>query len=41
MKSTIRQTVHKMSGLGEDELRRLLDPAALTRGGLHGGGGQG
>jgi fumarate hydratase class II len=31
----------EMSGLKEDELRRLLDPAALTRGGLHGGGGQG
>ena len=31
----------EMSGLGADELRRLLDPAALTRGGLHGGGGQG
>ena len=31
----------EMSGLEEDELRRLLDPAALTRGGLHGGGGQG
>jgi fumarate hydratase class II len=31
----------EMSGLPEDELRRLLDPAALTRGGLHGGGGQG
>jgi fumarate hydratase class II len=31
----------EMSGLAEDELRRLLDPAALTRGGLHGGGGQG
>ena len=30
----------EMSGLEEDELRRLLDPAALTRGGLHGGGGQ-
>jgi fumarate hydratase, class II len=28
----------EMSGLGEDELRRLLDPAALTRGGLAGGG---
>jgi fumarate hydratase class II len=25
---------------GADELQRLLDPAALTRGGLHGGGGQ-
>jgi fumarate hydratase class II len=31
----------EMSGLKEDELRRLLDPATLTRGGLHGGGGQG
>jgi fumarate hydratase class II len=31
----------EMSGLPEAELRRLLDPAALTRGGLHGGGGGG
>ncbi|HEY6124862.1 MAG TPA: lyase family protein, partial [Steroidobacteraceae bacterium] len=31
----------EMSGLKEDELRKLLDPAALTRGGLHGGGGSG
>jgi fumarate hydratase class II len=31
----------EMSGLPEEELLRLLDPAALTRGGLHGGGGQG
>jgi len=30
----------EMSGLKEDELRKLLDPAALTKGGLHGGGGQ-
>jgi len=29
----------EMSGLKEEELRRLLDPAALARGGLHGGGG--
>ncbi len=28
----------EMSGLGEEELRRLLDPVALTRGGLQGGG---
>ena len=28
----------EMSGLTEEELRKLLDPAALTRGGLHGGG---
>jgi fumarate hydratase class II len=25
------------SGLSETELKRLLDPAALTRGGIHGG----
>jgi len=31
----------EMSGLTADELRRLLDPAALTRGGLKGGGGGG
>jgi fumarate hydratase class II len=31
----------EMSGLTADELRRLLDPAALTRGGLTGGGGGG
>jgi fumarate hydratase class II len=31
----------EMSGLKPDELRRLLDPAALTRGGLQGGGGSG
>jgi len=31
----------EMSGLTEVELRRLLDPAALTRGGLQGGGGGG
>ena len=31
----------EMSGLSEEELTRLLDPAALTRGGLHGGGGGG
>ena len=31
----------EMSGLKEEELTRLLDPSALTHGGLHGGGGQG
>jgi fumarate hydratase class II len=31
----------EMSGIEERELRRLLDPAALTRGGLHGGGSSG
>ncbi|WP_103100882.1 class II fumarate hydratase [Xanthomonas citri pv. anacardii] len=29
------------SGLGEAELRQLLDPTALTRGGIHAGGGSG
>jgi fumarate hydratase, class II len=29
------------SGLDAAELRRLLDPAALTRGGIHGAGGAG
>ena len=29
------------SGLSDAELRRLLDPAALTAGGIHGGGGGG
>jgi len=31
----------ELSGLSKEELQRLLDPAALTRGGLHGGGGGG
>jgi fumarate hydratase class II len=31
----------EMSGLSETELRKLLDPALLTHGGLHGGGGSG
>jgi fumarate hydratase class II len=31
----------EMSGLAREELEKLLDPAALTRGGLHGGGGGG
>jgi fumarate hydratase class II len=31
----------EMSGLAREDLQRLLDPAALTRGGLHGGGGGG
>jgi fumarate hydratase class II len=29
------------TGLPEKQLRRLLDPSALTRGGIHGGGGGG
>jgi fumarate hydratase class II len=31
----------EMSGLNEEQLRRLLDPATLTKGGLHGGGSSG
>jgi fumarate hydratase class II len=31
----------EMSGLSAEELAQLLDPALLTRGGLHGGGGSG
>jgi fumarate hydratase class II len=31
----------EMSGLSREELQRLLDPGALTHGGLHGGGGGG
>jgi fumarate hydratase class II len=31
----------EMSGLAATELERLLDPAALTRGGIHGAGGSG
>jgi fumarate hydratase class II len=30
-----------LTGLSERELRRLLDPAALARGGIHGGGSAG
>jgi fumarate hydratase class II len=31
----------ELSGLSEKELKKLLDPALLIRGGLHGGGGSG
>jgi fumarate hydratase class II len=31
----------EMSGLPEEQLRALLDPAALVHGGLSGGGGSG
>jgi fumarate hydratase class II len=37
----ILDVAREMSGLPETELRRLLDPAALTRGGLGKGGGGG
>jgi fumarate hydratase class II len=29
------------TGLSKAELAKLLDPAALTKGGIHGGGGGG
>ena len=34
----VLDVAREMSGLPEKELRRLLDPAALTRGGIHGAG---
>jgi fumarate hydratase class II len=34
----VLDVAREMSGLSEKELRRLLDPAALTRGGIHGAG---
>jgi len=37
----ILDVAREMSGLPEKELRRLLDPAALTRGGIGAGGGAG
>ena len=37
----ILDVARETSGLSDDELKRLLDPAALTRGGIHGGGGSG
>ena len=37
----VLEVAMQMSGLSEKELRRLLDPAALTRGGIHAGAGSG
>ena len=37
----VLDVAREMSGLDEAELRRLLDPAAATKGGMHGGGGSG
>jgi len=37
----ILDVAREMSGLPEKQLRRLLDPAALTRGGIGGGGSAG
>ena len=37
----VLDVAREMSGLDEAELRRLLDPAAATKGGMHGGGDSG
>ena len=37
----IREVAQEMTGLGPDELARLLDPPELTKGGIKGGGGSG
>ena len=37
----ILEVARETTGLSEKELRKLLDPAALTKGGIHGGGGGG
>ncbi len=37
----IREVAQKMTDLGAEELKRLLDPRDLTRGGIKGGGGGG
>jgi fumarate hydratase class II len=40
-KRPVLEVAVEMSGLGEKELRRLLDPRALTKGGIRSGGGGG
>ena len=37
----IREVAQKMTDLGAEELKKLLDPRDLTRGGIKGGGGGG
>jgi fumarate hydratase class II len=37
----IADVAREMTGLSADELRKLLDPRELTRGGIKGGGGGG
>jgi len=37
-KRAVLEVAVEMSGLSEAELRKLLDPAALTRGGIQAGG---
>jgi len=40
-KRPIMEVALETTGLSKDELRKLLDPMALTKGGIHGGGGGG
>lgn len=40
-KRPIMDVALEQSGLSKDELKKLLDPRALTKGGIHGGGGGG
>ncbi|GGA17790.1 class II fumarate hydratase [Dyella nitratireducens] len=40
-KRPIMDVALEQSGLSKDELKKLLDPRALTKGGIHGGGGSG
>jgi fumarate hydratase class II len=40
-KRPILDVAKETTGLGEDALKKLLDPLALTRGGIHGGGAGG
>jgi fumarate hydratase class II len=37
----VREVAAEMTDLGQDRLAKLLDPATLTRGGVHGGGSEG
>ena len=40
-KRPILDVALETTGLSKDELKKLLDPVALTKGGIHGGGGGG
>jgi fumarate hydratase, class II len=40
-KRPIMDVALEKSGLSKEELKKLLDPRALTKGGIHGGGGGG
>jgi fumarate hydratase class II len=40
-KRPIMDVALEQSGLSKEELKKLLDPRTLTKGGIHGGGGGG